>query len=234
MITVKQFLGAGFQLAAGDVVDKYKIIDPTGLIFDGGAQIKALAWRANTGSQPVPDDCPVIYMTCTGIEYSSKAGGLNWNLRLPIATIIKWKPDLEALEKMLSERQDCAINELRKIAKQYNVNENDLIDSCNSRLAKIGLAPIIDDSLLPQTDREKMLVMALLRKCRGLPVEDNDGNGWALSNTVYVDIYSEHRIPPSKLDLLSEQVEQALGKEAAKIVKEAVDKCPMMKEVFGE
>lgn len=98
MVTVKQFLDAGFGFVCGDKTDKKdgehsKLTDT----------VKELVWRKNTGAQPVDDDCWVEVLRCdTGETDIGMASEYLWNG----GVLVKWKPSLKHLDEQMNDNQE--------------------------------------------------------------------------------------------------------------------------------
>lgn len=131
MITVKQFLDAGFDLDKDDVIlnvfgdewSKTKVSDSAlltpawSMSLETSAgfihpefKIKSLAWRKNKGEQPVADGLMVDVSISSGKEIINKdSKSLAWGKWGDISTgfhIKQWKPNLEALEQQMNDKQD--------------------------------------------------------------------------------------------------------------------------------
>lgn len=99
MVTVKQFLDAGFGFVFGDKTDK-KDGDWHSKPTD---TVKELVWRKNTGVQPVGDDCWVEVLRCdTGETDIGMASEYLWNG----GVLVKWKPSLKHLEEQMNNNQE--------------------------------------------------------------------------------------------------------------------------------
>lgn len=112
-VTVRRLKGKGISLIGGDVVGgKPVTVTQASAANASNSNIEALdfavtsfAWRKNTGSQPVPDDCPVICQSASEPNVVSELMACNVDWELDNCEQFKWKPDLEKLAKMLSEEK---------------------------------------------------------------------------------------------------------------------------------
>lgn len=133
MVTVKQFLDAGFGFVLGDKTDK-KDGDWHSKPTD---TVKELAWRKNTGVQPVGDDCWVEIEWYNGTRMSRMASDFLWGDKITgYGFIVKqWKPSLKHLERKMNDTQE--------IKTALEMSERD-IENCNQHEWENGDSVVFD------------------------------------------------------------------------------------------
>lgn len=115
MVTVKQFLDAGFEFAIGDEVSnaiERKFLISKNIVeqwnepcepADIESFVHSVAWRKNTGVQPVSDDYWVeVLRRDTGETDIGMAGEYLWDG----GVLVKWKPSLKHLEEQTNNNQE--------------------------------------------------------------------------------------------------------------------------------
>ncbi len=87
----------------------------------------------------------------------------------------------------------------------------------------------------PTTDREMMLVEALLRKCRGDSVEFlNCSDKWILDKSDILGVNCKYRTPLTKSELILGEVNSNMDESAAAVVMEAMNLSPTLKGMCDE
>lgn len=130
MITVKQFLDAGFDLNKDDVILNVIGEESSACLVGGSAingqfysmnlktaagfihpdyKIKSLAWRKNEGKQPVADGLPLIIEYVDGETSSYESNDFCWSIDMLGCDIKQWKPNLEALELQMNDKQETVL-----------------------------------------------------------------------------------------------------------------------------
>ena len=96
----------------------------------------------------------------------------------------------------------------------------------------------MDNKYVPETEREKMLVEALLRKCRKQQVlvaniyADFGDDAWCLDGGTEVDIRKQYSAPKSKFEMIIDEIEKNMDTSAVDVFKEIYNNCNMVKEVI--
>lgn len=125
-VTVKQFLEAGFELISGDVVGGVKITESqahsanseNSNIMALDFYVDELAWRDNTGIQPVGDDCLVETMFAYDDRITvDRAYIWMWDDE----NLTHWRPSLKHLENKMNDNQE------QKLATE--MSERDVYDA---------------------------------------------------------------------------------------------------------
>lgn len=122
MVTVKPFLDAGFEFVPnGDALFVNGVNSGKHYFNIGDAEyilkhpshyydyvIADLAWRKNTGVQPVGDDCWVEVVSDDGIEVTKMAKNVPWKFTTEnsVCGVAKWKPSLKHLEQQMNDNQE--------------------------------------------------------------------------------------------------------------------------------
>lgn len=95
---------------------------------------------------------------------------------------------------------------------------------------------MVDKKFAPETEREKMLVEAVLRMCRGQSLEcQYDGCDWESAEAYEgVNINNSYRVPPTKAESILEEVTNNMDESAAAVVMEAMRYSPTLKGLCDE
>lgn len=116
MVTVKQFLDAGFKFVVGDKVNncgadvtlRYEhLLDMWNerSEFDESCFVNDLAWRV-ASKQPVGNDCYIRVEQANGVVDSGYAGEFDWTIRDDGNEIIKWIPELSKIGNKMNDIQE--------------------------------------------------------------------------------------------------------------------------------
>lgn len=147
------FLMRGGKCYLGDVYEKLNtgnyLIDREDYVAaantytkdEGERFMSSFAQRENTGTQPVPEDFPVIVWFRNGDKYTGNAGYYSWGVYGESDDITLWKPDIEVLiEQQEQYDKKQSMYDLNKVSSV--VYTQDMKDK--DEVATVGMRVVYD------------------------------------------------------------------------------------------